>query len=250
MSSRGRGFTVAVVAIGAVGLLALGLAVWRSLWPADPGAVEAIPELTDPSRPFDRAVDWPEEGRHAPPEPLLEEEARALAGDRGVVCRVAPRVDGATARLQLEGEHTEPWLAVAAVHAHVLVLSEVPPSGSGTLLVEGFAPANVQWDGAGSDAGGCTADPIELEPAEAAVVGMVAGASADALGITACGHRVTPDREGGFYAAAVPGEPCTIESRRHYGVWEWVDQLQVVPERGRDTVVEIDAPSSMPCCRS
>ncbi|HHO51404.1 MAG TPA: hypothetical protein ENK18_11135 [Deltaproteobacteria bacterium] len=172
----------------------------------------------------------------------LAEVARELAGADGVVCGVEPRVLGGTARLELD----EPggWLAVAAVRSDVLVLSEIPEAGSGMLRVEGFAPAPIRWSGARGGQGRCEPDPLSLQPAEAGVLGTVVGCQrcSAALGLTACGQPVSLDDDGGFYAAAVPGEICVVEARRHYGVWAWSDTVEVVPQVGDDAMVEIEVP--------
>lgn len=231
-----------VLAIGAVGLAVLGFAVWWSMAPPPLADAPDVPLEVDPLPPRERPVAMPEPG-DAPAEMSPEElEARAaeLAGEQGVVCRIEPTVHGGTARLVLDDDDGT-WLAVAAATAHVLVLSDIPEDGSGTVLVEGFAPTSVRWIGARAGGGRCEPEPLQLTPPEAAVVGTVSG-PLSGLGLTACGQRIQLDQEGGFYAAAVPGEPCVVEARRHFGVWEWNHHEEVVPKPGIDTVVSVRAP--------
>lgn len=241
MSEQTRGFGPAVTGIAAVGVVVLVLAVWWSRSPAPPAE-----RATDPGEevaelpPLERPVAGSPEPDALRPEVDLADQAQDLAGERGVVCRLEPRIGGGTARLVLDGEPGT-WLAVAAAQAHVLVLTDIPESGSGTLLIEGFAPAPIAWTDARGGAGRCDPDPVELEAAEGAVVGTVVGLRRS-VGVTACGQRVVLDAEGDFYASAVPGVPCEVELRRHFGVWEWVHQQEVLPRRGVDTVVRVEAP--------
>ena len=235
----------------AVGVIGLVLLAWIVLGTGRSSkrevAEEGAPRAGERARPSVGAAIEGEAGVPEVPARPLEDVAQDLAGAKGVVCRVEPRVDGATARLTLdvdldaELDELETWLAVAAVQANVLLLSDIPEAGSGTLQVEGFAPVEVSWTGARGGAGGCSPDPLVLEPAEAAVVGRVVGPTAT-VGLTACGQSVRPDADGDFYAAAAPGVACVVELRRHYGVWEWTDSIEVVPEQGRDRLVTVEAP--------
>lgn len=235
MSWRARG-----LALGAV-VVVVGAALWWSR----SGEPEVIPgpapqPTIAPQIAAPQPVAPSPEGEATGPQPTLAEVAGELAGDEGVVCRIEPQILGGTARLALD--EPSDWLAIAAVRGDVLVLSEIPEAGSGTLRVEGFAPAAIRWSGARDGAGACAPDPLILEPAEAGVVGTVLGAVGASLGLTACGQPISLDSDGGFYAAAVPGEACLVQARRHYGVWEWADAVEVIPRAGDDVVVEIEAP--------
>ncbi|MBX2801594.1 MAG: hypothetical protein KTR31_28210 [Myxococcales bacterium] len=230
-----------------VGGLVVGLGLIA--WLVSGGDAETVSDAV-PSHALHELA-WPEEGPERlldaalePSGPPLEEVAQQLAGAEGVVCTVEPSVDGGTARLTLDADIAGDWLAVAAARAHVLVLSEIPAEGSGTLRVEGFAPEPIRWQAARDGAGSCTPDPLVLRPAEAGVVGTVGGADgpSGSFGLTACGQAATVDAEGGFFAAAVPGEPCEVVLRRHYGVWEFVERVEVVPRMGRDEVLELELP--------
>lgn len=235
--TRGGGLAAAFV-VGVV-LFGLGL-LWLNRGPEVPDVVhEQDPQVT--FEPVPRLDGEGPSGVALPPQIPLAERAAQLAGAEGVVCRIEPRLEGGTARLLLDGDPGL-WLAVAAAQADVLVLSEIPESGSGTVLVEGFAPTPVTWADARGGRGRCTPDPLVLAPAQAAVVGTVRGAGRGAVALSACGQRVQPDGDGDFYAAAVPGEPCSVVAKRHYGVWEWQQEEEVVPRTDRDAVVELDSP--------
>lgn len=236
---RRNGWTLGLVSIGLVGVTALVVALFGpDVEPPAPSGLGPVPTVVEGYDPVEAPDDAPEAVLEAAPEQQLEDVAQELAGPRGVVCRLEPRVDGASARLLLDDDDGT-WLAVAAAHAHVLVLSDVPEAGSGVLRIEGFSPMPVRWAAAREGAGYCVDDPIQLKPADAGVVGTVTGPP---VAVSACGQPVTLDRDGDFYASADPDEPCAVEARRHFGVWEWVETIDVTPTRGRDAVVEIDAP--------
>lgn len=209
--------------------------------PPEPEPVAPVP--TASSGPMQSRLDRLSEA--AKTERPLREAAADLVGDNGVVCGIAPRVDVGTARLTLTDEDTSRgWLAVAASRGDVLVLSDIPESGQGTLFVEGFAPTPVRWFDARQGKGGCDPDPVELGPPEASVVGRIEGFAIHEtqLAVEACGQPVTLDGEGGFFVAAVPGEACEVAVRRHYGVWEYRDTVTLTPAKGDDAQVTLQVP--------
>ncbi len=206
--------------------------------PAASGGADIAPIPTRVAPPGGTAPSVPA-GVPKPPEPPLAERAQELAGPDGAVCAIRPALRGETARLELD-EHDEAHLGIAAVRGEVLVLSDIPQRGSGRLLVEGFAPVRVAWEQARGGLGHCIGDPIELQPAEVGVSGRVE--SEDGTTVTACGHPISLDRDGGFYASAVSGEPCVVEATRHYGVWQWVERVEVEATPDREPIVEIVGP--------
>jgi hypothetical protein len=202
--------------------------------PAPYGQLEASPPLPLPE---------PE------PEPVISgaEAAERLAGPNGIVCRLEPAVSGGAARLVPETPDPE-WLAVALVGAGYLVLSEVPPTGAGTLRVEGFAPIDLRWDEALEGPlglGDCAPSPVVLRPAEAAIVGTVAGARGRAalVSVEACGQSAPLQDDGSFYLAVADGETCEVVARRHLGVLDFASEaVEVTARAGHDSIVELAVP--------
>jgi len=174
----------------------------------------------------------------------LATAARDLVGDNGVICSIAPSVDVGSARLSLAGDNARGWLAVAAARRDVLLLTDIPEEGEGTLFVEGYAPTAVRWFDARDGRGGCDPDPVTLTLPEASVIGSVEGFAEHGpnLSVEACGQPVTLDGDGGFFVAAVPDEACEVVVRRHFGVWEYRDTVSVTPERDEELEVTLEVP--------
>ncbi|MEN0062658.1 MAG: hypothetical protein AAGA48_10945 [Myxococcota bacterium] len=179
------------------------------------------------------------------PQVPLREAAQELIGDNGVVCGIQPTIDVGTARLALAGDNDRNWLAVAAARGDVLLVSDIPEEGEGTLFVEGFAPRAIRWFDARGGRGGCDPDPVVLSPPEASVIGEVQAFAPHGsnLIVEVCGQPVTLDGDGGFFVAATPEEACVITVKRHYGVWEFRDSLTVTPTKGEEAEVTLEVPA-------
>jgi len=175
----------------------------------------------------------------------LEEGAKELVGDNGVVCGISPDVDVGAVRLAMDGDDERVWLAIAAARRDVLLLADIPEEGRGTLFVEGYAPAGVRWFDARDGEGGCEPDPVVLMPPEAVVVGTVDGFAPHGpnVAVEVCGQPVTLDGDGGFFVAVVPEQACDVVVRRHYGVWEFRDVAAVEPTRGGEVEVLLKVPA-------
>ncbi len=225
--------------VGALVVIAVSVLTWqwRSKPPGVRGSNVEKPQPTPAPRadlpspaPLPVPVELP------PPAPPTREDLQVLAGANGVVCEAVLDGGEAVGVARLDAELPDGFLGVATVGAGFLVLSEVPDEGEGTLHVEGFAPAALRWD-----AEGCDPEPLVLEPARAAVTGVVANADAEVT-VEVCGRPAMLGDGGSFYADAVPGEPCTVRVRRHYGTFQWEVAETVTPRLGQDPVVEAEAP--------
>ena len=239
MSEARRGPPPRLVGAGIV--IVLSVLLWR--WRAKPPGVEGG-GAAPPAPPEAPVVVVPTPSpapRPAPPPPAppSREELEALAGANGVVCEAVLDGGDAVGVARLEAELPPGFLGVATVGAGHVVLSEVPDEGEGVLHVEGFAPAALRW---GPD--GCVPEPVRLEPARAAVTGLVGDADAEVT-VEVCGRPAILDDGGAFYADAVPGVPCVVRVRRHYGTFQWEVAETVTPQVGRDVVVEVDAPGPL-----
>lgn len=100
--------------------------------------------------------------RHAAASPgSLWEVAGDLVGDNGVRCRIAPDVPSGTATLAL-ADDPRGWLGLAAVRRDVVVLTDIPADGEGTLTIEGRGTGPVAWTNARDGGGRCSPDPLVL----------------------------------------------------------------------------------------
>jgi len=226
--------------VGGIVVVVLSVALWQ--WRAKPPPPEpppaptplpVVPEVAPPAPAPTAAPTLP------PPAPPTRAELEVLAGPNGVVCEAELQGGEAVGAARLDAELPEGFLGVATVGAGHVVLSEVPDEGEGVLHVEGFAPAALAW---GPD--GCSPEPLQLEPARAAVTGVVSGADGEVT-VEVCGRSAMLDDAGGFYADAVPDEPCTVRVRRHYGTFQWEVAETVTPRLGDDPVVDADAPGPL-----
>ncbi len=226
--------------IGGVVVVALSVGLWR--WRAKPpppapspapASVPVVHEAVAPAPAPTAAPTLP------PPAPPTRAELEVFAGPNGVVCEADLQGGGAVGAARLDADLPAGFLGVATVGAGHVVLSEVPDEGEGVLHVEGFAPAALAW---GPD--GCSPEPIRLEPARAAVTGVVSGADGEVM-VEVCGRSAMLDDAGAFYADAVPDEPCTVRVRRHYGTFQWEVAETVTPRLGNDPVVDAAAPGPL-----
>jgi hypothetical protein len=228
--------------VGAVVVVVLSIALWQ--WRAKPPApapeVETPPAPAMPDRPSPSpAPSAPLPAPPPPPAPPSRADLEGLAGPNGVVCEAQLDGGDAVGAARLEAELPSGFLGVATVGAGHVVLSDVPDEGEGVLHVEGFAPAALAWSPQG-----CSPEPLVLEPARAAVTGVVAQADEEVT-VEVCGRPATLDDAGAFYADAVPNEPCTVRVRRHYGTFQWEAAETVTPRLGSDPVVEAEAPGPL-----
>jgi len=227
-------------AVGALVVVGLSILLWR--WRAAPVVDEPEPPVEPPvpdvvlPTPSPRPDPVPEP---LAPEPPSREDLEALAGPNGVVCVAEVQGGAAVGAARLDADLPDGFLGVATVGAGHVVLSEVPDEGEGSLLVEGFAPAALSWG-----PGGCSPEPVVLEPARGAVTGAVLGADAEVT-VEVCGRPAMLDDAGGFYADAVPDRPCTVRVRRHYGTFQWEVAETVTPRLGADPVIEVEAPGEL-----
>jgi hypothetical protein len=224
--------------MGALVVLLLSLVFWGRPPPPAPKPKPPPEPVHEGVVPSLRVEPVPVEPRVPDAVEQAEEALAELAGANGVVCPVQPTGIGAVARLH--AELPEGFLGVATVGAGHVVLSDVPPEGEGVLLVEGFAPASIAWteDGEGAH---CVPKTIQLEPATTAVTGTVANMDSETT-VEVCGRPAVVDADGAFYADASVGEDCAVRVRRHFGTFQWQDEVVVRPALGKDAVVSFEGP--------
>lgn len=274
MSRRDRAVLVAVL----VALLLLGWALVPG--PDDPSA-EPDPAPPAPrvgqgqaapspsAHPGEREVPAPPGTTPRPsvasgdPSPLTDEALAELAAELAadprthVVCDVG-----------LEVRHAEGYLAIGEPSgfngrrvtvvngkAYLPLVYDLGDMGSatfsersGTFSLEGYGPQRIAWtDRPEGGPGSCTA-PIDPEPGRASLTGTLtlrpSGAPAAGGWIEGCGNMAFADQHGVVHMDIVP-EPCTLLAMRQDGLLRTMSEpVAIVPQRGRDVVVDIEIPEA------
>ncbi|MCB9761596.1 MAG: PDZ domain-containing protein [Alphaproteobacteria bacterium] len=252
--------------VGAV-LAVLALIV-AQLWPRDE---EAPPEAPPPQVPAEAKAPAAAPATHDEPDDIdlteaaaseaepEEEPAKALGLDAVIedidwdkvthaLCAVEPAVEAGVGHLLIGAAGDPPpydgrLVKVAGGMAHLPLL---PEAASGVLTIEGFAPVDIQWTGAGDGAtGACTPDPIALPPAGAGITGVVENAEGEPVGkvfVEGCGNQGITDADGTYWYAARPG-PCAVQAFRRDGLWAAPsERVEVTVAEGEDTVVNLSLP--------
>lgn len=254
---------VAVLVLIAV-LCALALLLLGPETPAPEVTSEPAAEAVEPARVVAPApvVEQPE----AQPLPSSAERlAEALAGvapseellalqeqleadpDYHAVCALEPPLAQATAYLAVgdPAEFNGRRVAVVLGRAFLPILEEGP--GSGLLTVEGYAPKHVSWEAVhGGTPGGCTPDPVVLEPGGTVILGRVShegsGEPASSAWVEGCGGLANADEDGVYYMEVVPG-PCRVLAMRQDGQLRTIGvPVEVTPEAGKDLVLDLEIP--------
>lgn len=241
----------------ALGLVVAGLAWWAfgdrsEVSSAQPPQARARPRT--PARPFverrpalSEASSTARGGDTAAPGLAAMVDQFAEGWD-GLVCRVDQDLGVPSAALLLEGAGDMP--IPAGVFADRLLgpdlsgILENAASGTGTFLVEGFAPTPFSWhreDGRFV----CDEEPVALLDSDAGVVGYVvnaAGLPEGRVWVRGCGRSATTDEDGAFFLPAAPG-PCTVQGFRQDGFWQsQTESVEVVVVAGEDLEVDLVLP--------
>ena len=118
----------------------------------------------------------------------------------------------------------------------------------GVFSLDGYGPVQVAWsDRPGEGHGRCTA-PIQPEPGRASFTGSLtlaeSGLPATGGWVEGCGNMAFADERGIVHMDIVP-EPCVVIAMRQDGLLRTVSEpVSVVPEAGRDVVVDIQIPEA------
>ncbi len=250
---------VIIVVLCALALLLLG--------PEPPAPIVEPEPVAEAPVPVRTAAPPPVDDPSAPP-PLpssAERLAQALAGvapsdellalqeqleadpDYHAVCDLEPPLAQATAYLAVgdPAEFNGRRVAVVLGRAFLPILEA--GTGTGLLTVEGYAPAQISWEAVhGGTPGGCTPDPVSLEPGGTVILGRVShegsGEPASSAWVEGCGGLANADEDGVYYMEVVPG-PCRVLAMRQDGQLRTIGEpVEVTPQEGQDLVLDLEIP--------